>query len=34
MQVPTVVEASVERVFPKSGTKSFGFWDIPSPYGR
>ncbi len=34
MQVPTVVEAAVERVFPKSGTKSFGFWDIPSPYGK
>jgi acetolactate synthase I/II/III large subunit len=34
MQVPTVVEASVERAFPKSGTKSFGFWDIPSPYGK
>jgi acetolactate synthase I/II/III large subunit len=34
MQVPTVVEAVVERTFPKSGTKSFGFWDIPSPYGN
>lgn len=34
MEVPTVVEAVVEKTFPKSGTKSFGFWDIPSPYGR
>lgn len=33
MHVPVVVEAVVERAFPKSGTKSFGFWDIPSPYG-
>ena len=32
MEVPAVVEATVERAFPKSGTKAFGFWDIPSPY--
>ena len=34
MHVPVVVEAAVERAFPKSGTMSFGFWDIPSPYGK
>ena len=28
-----VVEVEVERKFPKSGTKAFGYWDIPSPYG-
>ncbi|MDA4124897.1 MAG: thiamine pyrophosphate-binding protein [Thaumarchaeota archaeon] len=27
-----VVEAAVERNFPKSGTKAYGYWDIPSPY--
>jgi acetolactate synthase-1/2/3 large subunit len=32
MQAPTVVEAKVENKFPKSGTKAFGYWDIPSPY--
>lgn len=32
MEVPTVVEVAVERRFPRSGTKAFGFWDIPSPY--
>jgi acetolactate synthase-1/2/3 large subunit len=34
MEVPTVLEVQVERKFPKSGTKAFGFWDIPSPYGQ
>lgn len=29
---PVVVEAEVERRFPKSGTSAYGFWDIPSPY--
>jgi acetolactate synthase-1/2/3 large subunit len=29
---PAVVEVKVERRFPMSGTKAFGFWDIPSPY--
>lgn len=29
---PVVVEAEVERRFPKSGTSSYGFWDIPSRY--
>ena len=29
---PVVVEAMVERNFPKSGTTAYGFWDIPSPY--
>ncbi len=29
---PVVVEAEVEREFPKSGTTTYGFWDIPSPY--
>ncbi|MDA4121607.1 MAG: thiamine pyrophosphate-binding protein [Thaumarchaeota archaeon] len=33
MEVPVVVEASVESAFPRSGTSAFGFWDIPSPYG-
>ncbi len=32
MEVPTVVEAVVERRFPHSGTKAYGHWDIPSPY--
>ncbi len=27
-----VVEAEVERRFPKSGTSAYGYWDIPSPY--
>jgi acetolactate synthase I/II/III large subunit len=27
-----VVEAAVERDFPRSGTKAYGYWDIPSPY--
>jgi acetolactate synthase-1/2/3 large subunit len=27
-----VIEAEVERRFPKSGTKAYGFWDIPSRY--
>ncbi|MGA2665400.1 MAG: thiamine pyrophosphate-binding protein [Nitrososphaerales archaeon] len=34
MEVPVVVEVAVEREFPRSGTKSYGFWDIPSPYNR
>jgi len=29
---PTVVEVEVERKFPRSGTKAYGFWDIPSRY--
>jgi len=29
---PVVVEAEVERRFPRSGTTAYGFWDIPSPY--
>jgi acetolactate synthase-1/2/3 large subunit len=29
---PVVVEALVEKRFPKSGTKAYGFWDIPSRY--
>ncbi|HUK80550.1 MAG TPA: thiamine pyrophosphate-binding protein [Nitrososphaerales archaeon] len=28
----TVLEAEVERKFPKSGTSAFGYWDIPSRY--
>jgi acetolactate synthase-1/2/3 large subunit len=32
MDAPMVVEAMVERTYPLSGTKAFGFWDIPSPY--
>jgi len=27
-----VVEAEVERRFPRSGTTAYGYWDIPSPY--
>jgi acetolactate synthase I/II/III large subunit len=27
-----VVDVKVERRFPLSGTKAYGFWDIPSPY--
>ncbi|HXW37610.1 MAG TPA: thiamine pyrophosphate-binding protein [Nitrososphaerales archaeon] len=30
----TVVEAFVDRRFPKSGTFSYGYWDIPTPYQR
>ena len=29
---PMVVEARVEKRFPRSGTKAYGFWDIPSRY--
>ena len=29
---PVVVEAEVERRFPRSGTTAYGFWDIPSRY--
>jgi acetolactate synthase-1/2/3 large subunit len=29
---PVVVEAKVEKRFPRSGTKAYGFWDIPSRY--
>lgn len=29
---PLVLEAEVERRFPRSGTTAYGFWDIPSPY--
>ena len=29
-----VVEAVVDRRFPKSGTFSYGYWDIPTPYER
>ncbi len=28
----TVLEAEVERGFPKSGTSAYGYWDIPSRY--
>jgi acetolactate synthase I/II/III large subunit len=28
----TVLEAEVERKFPKSGTSAYGYWDIPSRY--
>jgi acetolactate synthase I/II/III large subunit len=28
----TVVEAVVEKRFPLSGTRAYGYWDIPSPY--
>ncbi len=30
MNVPTVIEAIVERKFPYSGSKAYGYWDIPS----
>ena len=29
---PMVVEVEVERRFPRSGTKAYGYWDIPSRY--
>jgi acetolactate synthase-1/2/3 large subunit len=29
---PVVLEVEVERRFPRSGTKAYGFWDIPSRY--
>ena len=28
----TVLEAEVERKFPRSGTSAYGYWDIPSRY--
>jgi acetolactate synthase-1/2/3 large subunit len=28
----TVLEAEVERKFPRSGTTAYGYWDIPSRY--
>lgn len=28
----TVLEVEVERVFPRSGTSAYGYWDIPSRY--
>ena len=30
--LPMVVEAEVEKRFPRSGTSAYGFWDIPSRY--
>ena len=30
--LPVVVEAEVERRFPRSGTRAYGYWDIPSRY--
>ncbi|MGC8597612.1 MAG: thiamine pyrophosphate-binding protein [Thermocladium sp.] len=30
MNTPTVIEAIVERKFPYSGSKAYGYWDIPS----
>ena len=29
---PSVVEVEVERKFPRSGTRAYGYWDIPSRY--
>jgi len=31
---PVVVEVEVEKRFPRSGTRAYGFWDIPSRYRR
>ena len=30
--IPMVVEVEVERRFPRSGTRAYGYWDIPSRY--
>ncbi|MGI0084729.1 MAG: thiamine pyrophosphate-dependent enzyme, partial [Nitrososphaerales archaeon] len=30
LECPCVVEVMVENKFPQSGTKSYGFWDLPS----
>jgi acetolactate synthase I/II/III large subunit len=30
--LPVVVEVVVERRFPRSGTRAYGYWDIPSRY--
>ncbi len=29
-EAPSVIEVMVENEFPKSGTKSYGYWDLPS----